>query len=163
MLFRSTKAYFPRLLVPLAAVIPAVVDFAVASGLLLGLMLWHGVSPGWSWLFIPIATGLIVLTALAAGIALAALNVRYRDFRYVLPFMIQAWMFATPSIYLSASFAESRLALVNPMNGTIDFFRASALGGDLPWGSLASSAVVAGVGLVAACWYLAVSKIPSRT
>ncbi len=94
-----SKVYFPRLSIPLAAVGAALVDFAVAFVLLLGLMLWYGRMPEWSVLLLPIALLLIVCAALGIGTLIAALNVAYRDFRYVVTFLVQLWMFATPSIY----------------------------------------------------------------
>ena len=98
-----TKIYFPRLAIPFAAVGAAVVDFAIACGLLVVLMIYYGVRPGVGMLLIPVVFLPIALTALGIGTLLAALNVSYRDFRYVIPFLIQLWMFATPTIYMQAT------------------------------------------------------------
>lgn len=98
-----TKVYFPRLAIPLAAAAAALVDFALAAVVMGGLMAWYGFSPGWGVLLLP---GLVVLLALAAlgiGTLLAALNVAYRDVRHAIPFLVQLWLFATPSIYLERS------------------------------------------------------------
>jgi homopolymeric O-antigen transport system permease protein len=95
-----TKIYFPRLAIPLAAVGAAVVDFAIAFSLLIALMIYYGIAPGAGLLFVPLVFVLIVLFALGVGTLLAALNVAYRDFRYVIPFLVQLWMFATPTVYM---------------------------------------------------------------
>ncbi|HEV3344973.1 MAG TPA: ABC transporter permease, partial [Pirellulales bacterium] len=91
-----TKVYFPRLLIPFASVGAALVDLAVAFSMLAALMLWYGVPPAWGWLFAPGILALLTLAALGTGALLAALNVAYRDVRYVIPFLVQLWMFATP-------------------------------------------------------------------
>jgi lipopolysaccharide transport system permease protein len=95
-----TKVYFPRLAVPFAAVGAAVVDFVVAFGLLAAMMAYYRVVPGPGILLAPLVFAAIALAALGVGTLLAALNVSYRDFRYVLPFLVQLWMFATPSVYM---------------------------------------------------------------
>jgi lipopolysaccharide transport system permease protein len=95
-----TKVYFPRLGVPFAAVGAAVIDAVIAFGLLIAMMVYYGISPGWGVLLVPVVSAAIMLTALGVGTLLAALNVAYRDFRYVIPFLVQIWMFATPSVYM---------------------------------------------------------------
>lgn len=95
-----TKIYFPRLAVPMGAIGAAVVDFVVAFGLLLAMMLYYGITPGARILLIPVVFLPIMVTALGVGTLLAALNVSYRDFRYVIPFLVQLWMFATPTVYM---------------------------------------------------------------
>ena len=95
-----TKIYFPRLAVPFAAVGAAIVDFVIAYGLLIAMMVYYQVTPGWGLLLVPVIFGAIMMAALGVGTLLAALNVAYRDFRYVIPFLVQLWMFATPSIYM---------------------------------------------------------------
>lgn len=104
-----TKVYFPRLLIPLAAIGPALVDFCFGSLLLVGLLTWYGVAPAWSSLLAVLPIGVALLCAAALGSMLAAMNVVYRDIRHALPFLIQAWMFATPAIYMpvEASFSPS--------------------------------------------------------
>lgn len=95
-----TKIYFPRLAIPLAAVGAAVVDFLIAFGLLVVMMAYYRVIPGPGILMLPVIFGAIAMAALGVGILLAALNVSYRDFRHVMPFLVQVWMFATPSVYM---------------------------------------------------------------
>jgi lipopolysaccharide transport system permease protein len=135
-----TKVYFPRLVIPLAAIGSAVVDAAIAGGLLLVLMGWYGYWPGPG---IMLAAGLLMVLVLAAagvGTLLAALNVSFRDFRYVVPFLMQVWMFATPTIYMEPSAKDSStvdtLLLANPIAPLIASFRAALLGGPVPWTSL---------------------------
>jgi lipopolysaccharide transport system permease protein len=95
-----TKIYFPRLAVPFAAVGAAIVDFVIAFGVLIAMMVYYRIAPGWGLLLVPLIFGAILMAALGVGTLLAALNVAYRDFRYVIPFLVQVWMFATPSIYM---------------------------------------------------------------
>jgi lipopolysaccharide transport system permease protein len=151
-----TKVYFPRLAIPFAAVGAAVVDLAIASILLAGLMIAYGVAPGCGMLLLPLLSGLIILTALGVGALLAALNVAYRDFRYVIPFLIQVWMFATPAVYLQGrpgpTMPEPLLAL-NPMNGLVGAFRSAALGTPIAWGPLGIAALGAGLCFAIGCLY----------
>ena len=98
-----TKIYFPRLAIPFASVGAAVVDFLIAFGMLLAMMAYYRVAPGWGILLVPVVLLTLILTALGVGTLLAALNVAYRDFRYVIPFMVQLWMFATPTVYMSVN------------------------------------------------------------
>ena len=155
-----TKVYFPRLAIPFATVAASVVDFAIACGLLAALMAYYGVMPAGSVWLAPLIFGVIVLAAAGVGTLLSALNVAYRDFRYVIPFLLQVWMFATPSVYMSVSgpskpgrgVLQAALAL-NPMTGLVDAFRASVLGGPISWGSLAGSAAFAAALFVAGCMY----------
>ena len=95
-----TKVYFPRLAIPLSAIGAALVDFALASLVLAAMMIWYRVAPSRSLLLAPLAAGLLLMAALGAGMFLSALNVAYRDVRHALPFLVQLWLFATPSIYL---------------------------------------------------------------
>jgi len=140
-----SKVYFPRLIIPLAAVGVGVVDFTVASSILLGMMIWYGV--GWSLhlLMAPVLSLAVMFTALGAGTCLSALTVSYRDFRYVIPFMVQLWMFVTPVVYPASLIpAQWRwLFNLNPMSGLIEGFRAVFLGQAFDFGGLAVSAGVA--------------------
>jgi len=178
-----TKIYFPRLLIPFASVGAAIVDFFIAFSLLLVLMSWYGIQPTPAIALVPILLVLLALAALGVGTMLAALNVAYRDFKYTIPFLMQLWMFATPTVYMSVSepakppavvvateddgrteggtnpqagtipaFART-LLVFNPMTNLIAFFRASVLGGALPWGGLASSVVVIAILFVAGLLY----------
>jgi lipopolysaccharide transport system permease protein len=94
-----SKVYFPRLIVPLAAVLSGLVDFAIAFTVLIIMMFWYGISPGPAIAAIPIAILFTVVAALAVGLWLSALNVRYRDVQYTIPFLTQFWMFVTPIAY----------------------------------------------------------------
>ena len=98
-----TKIYFPRLAIPFAAVGAAIVDFLIAFGLLIAMMVYYRIAPGWGFLLVPVIFGSILLAALGIGTLLAALNVAYRDFRYVIPFLVQLWMFATPTVYMQVA------------------------------------------------------------
>jgi lipopolysaccharide transport system permease protein len=152
-----TKIYFPRLLIPLGAAAAGLVDLAVAMAMLLVMMLWYGVAPGLAFLLVPLLTLGLVIAALGVGTLLSALTVAYRDFRYVVPFMVQLWMFATPSIYLQAgSEVSPRLGYVLPLNpvyGLIANFRQAMLGGSLEVYSLAVSSAVSVLLLLGGCLY----------
>jgi len=139
-----TKIYFPRLAIPFAAVGAAVVDFLIAFALLLALVLWYGIHPGASLLLLPVVFAPIALTALGVGTMLAALNVAYRDFRYVIPFLTQLWMFATPTVYMQPDAGTSggvrALLFLNPLTGLISGFRTVCRGGGIDWGQWGLSA-----------------------
>src|SRR5262245_474792 len=105
-----SKVYFPRMIVPLSATISGLVDFAIAMTLLIAMMAWYRIAPGVHLLLLPLFVGLVLITALAVGLWLAAVNVRYRDVGYAVPFLIQMWMFASPVAYsASAISAEWRI------------------------------------------------------
>jgi lipopolysaccharide transport system permease protein len=120
-----TKVYFPRLLLPLAAVIAGLVDLAIAFALLLLVLVGYGITPSVRLLMVPALALLAVASALAPGVWLAALNVRYRDVRYVIPFLVQIWLFLTPVAYSSGLIPQRWRPLygVNPMAGVVDGFR----------------------------------------
>ncbi len=130
-----TRVYFPRLILPLASVLAPLVDFAVAFTLLIGMMLFYGLAPSPRILLLPAFLLLAMVAALAMGLWLAALNAMYRDVRYVVPFLIQLWMFASPVAYPSSLVPEAWRWLygLNPMVGVIEGFRWTLLGqGSLP-------------------------------
>jgi lipopolysaccharide transport system permease protein len=137
-----TKVYFPRLIIPMGAVAAALVDFAIAFGLLLVLMLYHGVMPGPAFLLaLPILL-VLVIAALGVGTLLSALTVAYRDFRHAVPFLVQFWMFATPVIYMGPEALGprwQRLLPLNPAYGLIGAFRQATLGGPIDWPALGIS------------------------
>lgn len=140
-----TKVYFPRVVIPLAAVLAGVVDFVIAFMLLLGMMVAFHVVPGTAVVTLPCFMLLAVVTALAAGLWLSALNVRYRDVRYTIPFLTQFWLFATPVVYPSSLVPEAWRPLLglNPMAGVVEGFRWALLGTpEAPWALLAVSAIV---------------------
>jgi lipopolysaccharide transport system permease protein len=145
-----TKVYFPRLIVPLAAVLAGLVDFAIAFAVLLGLMLYYGIVPTAAIAFLPLFVVFAIVTALAVGLWLSSLNVKYRDVRYTIPFLTQVWMFATPVAYPSSIVPEQWRALLgfNPMAGVVEAFRWALLGTARPPGPLLGVSVVAVTGLL---------------
>jgi lipopolysaccharide transport system permease protein len=152
-----TKIYFPRLVIPMGAVAAGLVDFGVAIGLLLITMLYYGVTPTASVLWVPVLLICIIGVAFGAGTLLAALTVEYRDFRHIVPFMLQIWMFATPAIYLQQDAAlgarVSMITLVNPLDPLISNFRLAMLGGRVDGSKLIVSAAWSVVILVVGCFY----------
>lgn len=126
-----SKVYFPRLLVPAGAVVTSLVDFAITLGLLAVLMLWYGFAPGWQILFLPVLVVITFALSMGTGLLLAALNVEYRDFRYIVPFIVQFGLFVSPiAVETSNVPAKWRLLLsLNPLTGIIDGFRWSILQG----------------------------------
>ena len=150
-----TKIYFPRLILPLSSVLAGLVDFAIASVILVGLMFYYKVTPAWNLLWtLPFFLLLAIITALGVALWLSAINVRYRDVNYVLPFLTQFWQFATPVGYSAAIIAPKwQLAYsLNPMAGVVNGFRWALLGvGNGPdtalWISMAISILVLVSGL----------------
>lgn len=140
-----TKVYFPRLTLPLSAVVSGLVDFGVSFLMFLVIMAYYRIKPGVAMLWLPLFLLLAVLTALGVGLWLSALNAIYRDVRYVLPFLVQFWMFASPVAYAS-SLVPARwrwLYGLNPMAGVIEGFRWSLTGrGDPPGRMFVVSALV---------------------
>lgn len=138
-----TKVYFPRLLIPAAAVIAGLVDFAIAFVLLMVLMLYYRVELTWHLLMLPLLMLLTTLLATGVGMWTSALNVKYRDIRYALPFLIQLWFFASPIIYPASMFQRWRWVLaLNPMAGLIEGYRAALFGRPFDWVMLALSAAL---------------------
>jgi lipopolysaccharide transport system permease protein len=129
-----TKVYFPRLVLPLSAVVGGLLDFAIAFGAFLVMMLYYRIVPGPAILLFPLFLLLAVLTALGAGLWLSALNAIYRDVRYVVPFLVQFWMFASPVAYPSSLVPEQWRWVygLNPMAGVIEGFRWSLTGQGQP-------------------------------
>lgn len=155
------KVYFPRLIIPLAAVVSGLVDFAVAFVVLFGMMPFYSVQPSWKLVFLPALLLLAFAATTGIGLLLAALNVRYRDVRYIVPFCIQLWLFATPVIYPMSRVAEKLDSLgvplwvygLNPMVGVVQGFRWSVLGAgtglqSVLVASIATSLLLLGAGLV---------------
>jgi lipopolysaccharide transport system permease protein len=151
-----TKVYFPRLVIPLAAVATGLVDFAIAFVVLVGLMAYYGIVPTPAVLALPGLVLLALLAALGVGLWLSALNVQYRDVRYTIPFLTQLWLFATPVAYPASLVPERWRPLVglNPMSGVVEGFRWALLGRAEPPGLMlaVSIVVVAGV-LVSGLYY----------
>lgn len=124
------KVYFPRLAIPISSVMANVVDFALAFAVLLLIMIYHGITPTWNAVFLPLLLLLALVTSLGVGLWLSALNVEYRDVRYVVPFITQFWMFATPIAYPSSLLKEPWRTIygLNPMVGVVEGFRWALLG-----------------------------------
>ena len=147
-----TKVYFPRLVIPLSAVVAGLLDLAVATPLLVAMMAYYHVWPGAAIAALPLILLLALLTAIGVGLWLSALNVEYRDVRFVVPFLVQLWLFVTPVIYPASTVAPrlERIGLpgwtlgLNPMAGVVEGFRWVMLGrGPAPAALLAASAAVA--------------------
>jgi lipopolysaccharide transport system permease protein len=139
-----TKVYFPRVVIPAAAVVAGLVDFALASVFFIAMMLYYGVHPGFGILMLPALVLVIVVLALAVGTWLAALNVQYRDVRYAAPFFIQLWLFVTPVIY-PVNLVPDRwrwLFYLNPLTGLVKTFRAALLGLPVQWFPLVVATVL---------------------
>lgn len=157
-----TKIYFPRLVIPLAAIGAAAVDLCIAFGVLILLMAWYAmrgvpIHVGIGLLLVPVIVLLIAFVAIGVGCLLAALNVAYRDFRYVIPFLVQLWMFATPTVYMQAfngpgSRTQAAL-LLNPLSGLIGGFRAAVFGSPIPWAHLIISGICAVLLFLVGCLY----------
>ena len=131
-----TRVYFPRLIIPIASLFSAVVDFLVCLAILAGIMAWYrdSIDLGWPLLTLPLFTLLALATSLAVGLWMSALNVQYRDVRYVVPIVVQLWMYVSPVIYSSSSIPEKwrPLYAVNPMASVAEGFRWALLGGNQP-------------------------------
>ncbi len=136
-----TKVYFPRLIIPASAIGAGLVDFAIASFLLIGLLIYYNFPVTWGYLMLIPLVVLTTLCALGMAVWLAALNVRYRDVRYVLPFLIQVWLFLSPVIYPSSLVPEEWrwMMMLNPLTGIIEGFRAALFGKEFHWLSLGYS------------------------
>jgi len=143
-----TKVYFPRVILPLASVSVGLTDFSIALGVLALLMVWYGVLPGLAILSVPLWALLAMATALSVSLWLSALNVRYRDIRYTVPFLTQLWLLSTPVAYPTTWVPERWRALyaLNPMVGVVDGFRWAIVGGQAPGVTvLVSTLVVVGI------------------
>jgi lipopolysaccharide transport system permease protein len=151
-----TKVYFPRLVVPMSAVLAGLLDFAIAFVVLIGMMLFYGIVPTAAVLALPAFILLAMVTALGVGLWLSAMNVQYRDVRYAIPFLVQFWLFASPVAYPSTLVPERWRTLygLNPMAGVVEGFRWALLGsGRAPGPMLTVSAGVAVVLLVSGTFY----------
>jgi lipopolysaccharide transport system permease protein len=150
-----TKVYFPRMIIPAAAVAARLLDFAIAFVILLGLMFYYGIRLGAGMLLLPFLTLLVALLAFALGMWLSAINVKYRDVGVALPVLIQFWMFASPVVYPASLVYASNLSqtwkvlyMLNPLVGIIENFRAAIFGTPFNWSALAVTCAFAIVMLV---------------
>jgi lipopolysaccharide transport system permease protein len=151
-----SKVYFPRLVVPFSSVLAGVVDFAIAFVVLVGLLFYYGIGLTPTILLLPVFLLLALISALAVGLWLSALNVKYRDIRYVVPFLTQFWMYATPIAYSSSLIPEKWrwLYSLNPMTGVVEGFRWAILGkSSLDVFSLSISAFMVIVLLIGGLYY----------
>ena len=128
-----SKVYFPRLVVPTSAVIVSFVDFLISGIILIGLMLWYGFAPDWRIIILPLFTVIAFAAAMGAGLWIAALNVKYRDFRYIIPFVVQIGLYVSPVGFSSSIVPENWRLLysLNPMVAVIDGFRWAILSGNI--------------------------------
>jgi lipopolysaccharide transport system permease protein len=145
-----SKVYFPRLVIPMASVLPAALDFAIAFIVLLGMMLFYGIVPTWNVIWLPLFLLLAMVVALGVGLWLSAMNVQYRDIRYTIPFLTQLWLFASPVAYPSSMVPEQWRPLygLNPMAGVIEGFRWALLGTNTAPGPLIIVSVMAALVLL---------------
>jgi lipopolysaccharide transport system permease protein len=152
-----SKVYFPRLIVPAGSVITSFVDFLITLGLMAGMMVWYGFLPDWRLLTLPLLTALAFGASFGAGLWLCALNVRYRDFRFIVPFIVQFGLYISP-VGFSSSIVPESLRLIyacNPMVGVIDGFRWALLRGQSPLSgsALILSTLITLVLCVSGAWY----------
>ena len=151
-----TKVYFPRIIIPVSASLAGLLDFFIAMMVLAGLMIYYHFVPGIEILVFPILVLLTFLCAVGVGAWLSALNVQYRDIRYVIPFLIQIWLFISPVIYpvSMVNVKYQWLMALNPMAGVIKAYRASVLGHiPIDWGLLCISSFIIILILISGCYY----------
>ena len=151
-----TKVYFPRLIIPLASAFSGVVDFLIAFVVLIGMMLYYGIVPTLNIFWLPLFVLLAMVTSLGVGLWLSALNVEYRDVRYIVPFITQFWLFVTPIAYPSSLLPEPWRTLygLNPMVGVVEGFRWALLGTNtVPGPMVAVSSAAAILILVTGAFY----------
>ena len=144
------KVYFPRLVVPISSVISGAVDFVLAFAVLLGMMLFYGIVPTAAIVWLPLLLLVALVTSLGVGLWLTAMNVQFRDVRYAVPFLVQAWMFATPIAYPSSLLDEPWRTLygINPMAGVVEGFRWALLGTETAPGPIVLVSALVAVGLL---------------
>lgn len=150
------KVYFPRLVIPISSVISGAVDFTLAFIVLIGMILFYGIVPTWNVLWLPLLFLLALVTSLGVGLWLAAMNVQFRDVRYIVPFLTQFWLFATPIAYPSSLLSEPWRTLygLNPMVGVVEGFRWALLGANTkPGPILAISSLAALTILITGAFY----------
>ncbi len=151
------KIYFPRLAIPISTILSGVVDFLLAFAVLLGMMLYFGIAPTVNVLWLPAFLLLAVTTSLGVGLWISAFNVQFRDFRYIVPFLTQFWMFATPVAYSASLLQEpwqKTLYGLNPMVGVVSGFRWALLGTNTaPGPMIAASAVASALILIGGAFY----------
>jgi lipopolysaccharide transport system permease protein len=151
-----TKVYFPRLIIPLSAIASGVVDFCISFVILLGLMLYYGIVPTWAILWVPFFVLFTLVAALGVGLWLSALNVQYRDVQYIVPFLVQTWLFVSPVAYSAELISKGPWRIVyglNPLAGVIQGFRWALLRANPPDELMIASFVMVVVLLVSGLFY----------
>jgi len=155
-----SKIYFPRMILPASAVVVAFVDFAITLVILAGVMAWNHVMPTWRLLALPLFTLLAFVSAMGPGLLFTALNVKYRDFRYIIPFVVQFGQFVSPVFYTTTEVQEKFgdwgriIVAINPIVGVIDGFRWAICGTtQMHWQSFALSSALSLALLVLGVWY----------
>ena len=152
-----SKVYFPRLIIPASATLSGIPDFLISSVIFMGICIFYNATPQVAGIIlIPFLLFLVIMVAIGCGLWLSALNVEYRDFQYVIPFLLQIWMFATPVIYPSTLFPEKYrwLLALNPMCGIIEAFRAISIGHQqIKWELLGISIVISSLIFVSGLLY----------
>lgn len=149
-----TKVYFPRMAIPGAAVGAALVDLAIASLILFAMMAWYGIAPGAGIAMFPLLIALLAIFAGSVGMWMAGMNVKYRDIKYVLPFLLQLWMFVTPVIY-PVNFVPAAwrwVLMLNPLTGIISGFRSALLDQPFDWRAIAAGAGLTFGSAIYAVW-----------
>jgi len=149
------KVYFPRLIMPFSGILSPIVDFAIAFVILIGMMFYFSYAPAIYILWLPAFILLALMTALGVGLWLSAVNVKYRDVRYVIPFLIQLWLFASPVVY-SSNLLPERFQIIygiNPMSGVIEGFRWALLGTEPPNALIGVSVGIVVVILISGAYY----------
>ena len=149
------KVYFPRLVMPLSGILSPLVDFVIAFTILIGMMFYYGYLPTMQIIWLPLFIILALITALGVGLWLSAINVKYRDVRYVIPFVIQLWLFASPVVYSSNLLPEKFQIIygLNPMAGVIEGFRWALLGTEPPGSLIAISVIIVVIILISGTFY----------
>lgn len=150
------KVYFPRLIIPISSVISGAVDFTLAFTVLLGMLFYYGIVPTWNVVWLPLLFLLALVTALGVGLWLSAMNVKFRDVRYIVPFLTQFWLFATPIAYPSSLLSEPwrTIYAINPMVGVVEGFRWALVGANTkPGPVIAISSIAAVTILITGAFY----------
>jgi lipopolysaccharide transport system permease protein len=151
-----SKVYFPRLIIPISSIIVALVDFAIAGAIMIAMFIWYDFMPSYRFIYLPFFIGLALATSMGFGILLAALNVKYRDFRYVVPFIVQFGLYISPVGFESRNVPESWRFLysLNPMVGVIDGFRWCLLGNEnIYWPGIYISTVMISLVMIVSLKY----------
>lgn len=149
------KVYFPRMALPISSVLSPVIDFAIAFVILILMMVYYGIMPTFNVIWLPVFLLLAIGTSLGVGLWTSALNAKYRDIQYVVPFLVQIWMFASPVVYAASMIPAKYQFLygLNPMAGVIEGFRWSLLGTDAPGMIILASVIVSVALLVSGAFY----------